>query len=314
MTLSLRFETSPLSRPKVPEDFALPTLNQLEKILQDRREFIASRRDILQDFSSCLLQEHQAQGAPPSSIENIQRLTEPDTYVVVTGQQPGLLTGPLYSIWKILSAISLAQILSKTRKEHFIPLFWNAGEDHDTEEMNHFFWLDQESNLTSYRLDLSDESGPVAFGNRPVQQLNLDRLFEHWDITLPPTDFSPNLKTLIRHAYDRANTLGEFFNQLVWHLVPESGLIILNSASRNYQQYVKDLLEKEIRNSLVSASSVNQAAERLSAHGLKPQMHRAPGRSSFFLFEDNFERRFTLKILVLKRTGIPIPCRISWIA
>ena len=72
-------------------------------------------------------------------LENIERLKHPESVVVIGGQQAGLLTGPLYTIHKIISIIVLAKNQEKELGIPVIPVFWIAGEDHDFAEINHIF-------------------------------------------------------------------------------------------------------------------------------------------------------------------------------
>ena len=74
-------------------------------------------------------------GAGTKTFENIELLRLPETVAVVTGQQAGLFTGPLYTIYKALSAIKQAECL---RQQGFsaVPVFWVATEDHDFEEVS----------------------------------------------------------------------------------------------------------------------------------------------------------------------------------
>src|SRR5690242_21459887 len=65
------------------------------------------------------------------------RLAAGDVLTITTGQQPGLFTGPLYTIYKALSAIALAARLERERKVPVVPVFWVAGDDHDFHEANH---------------------------------------------------------------------------------------------------------------------------------------------------------------------------------
>ncbi|TBW90258.1 bacillithiol biosynthesis BshC, partial [Staphylococcus hominis] len=51
--------------------------------------------------------------------------------VVIGGQQAGLFGGPLYTIHKIFSLITLSQQLTKEYQQTVVPVFWIAGEDHD---------------------------------------------------------------------------------------------------------------------------------------------------------------------------------------
>lgn len=68
---------------------------------------------------------------------NIQQLKRETTFTVSTAHQPCLFTGPAYYIYKIFSAIRLAEELKARHSNyHFIPVFVNGSEDHDFEEVN----------------------------------------------------------------------------------------------------------------------------------------------------------------------------------
>src|ERR1043165_6326670 len=73
-------------------------------------------------------------GAGEQTLQHIARLQDGDCIAVVTGQQAGLFTGPLYTIYKALSAIKLADCLTQ-RGEKAVPVFWIASEDHDFNEV-----------------------------------------------------------------------------------------------------------------------------------------------------------------------------------
>ncbi len=57
---------------------------------------------------------------------------------MIAGQQPGLAMGPLYTVWKLLTAIMLAEESTKKHGIDAIPAFWIASEDHDILEVNRF--------------------------------------------------------------------------------------------------------------------------------------------------------------------------------
>src|SRR5690625_4018058 len=77
--------------------------------------------------------------APRTTIDNIERLKEENSTVVIGGQQAGLLTGPMYTINKVISIIQFAKQKEKELGIPVIPVFWIAGEDHDFDEINHVF-------------------------------------------------------------------------------------------------------------------------------------------------------------------------------
>ena len=67
----------------------------------------------------------------PAGELALKRLQTPGALVVTSGQQPGLFTGPLYTIYKALSAGCLARVLERQWQRPVVPVFWVAGDDHD---------------------------------------------------------------------------------------------------------------------------------------------------------------------------------------
>src|SRR5699024_5290643 len=76
-------------------------------------------------------------GSDDATLKNIERLKSDNAVVVIGGQQAGLLTGPLYSVNKVISIIQLAKEQEAELNRPVIPVFWIAGEDHDFDEINH---------------------------------------------------------------------------------------------------------------------------------------------------------------------------------
>ena len=71
--------------------------------------------------------------------QNIELLEKENTFTITTGHQLNLFTGPLYFLYKIISAINLAKELkAKYPKYNFVPVYWMATEDHDFDEINYF--------------------------------------------------------------------------------------------------------------------------------------------------------------------------------
>jgi len=90
-------------------------------------------------------------GAGEATIDNIRLLRESDCVAVVSGQQAGLFTGPLYTIYKALSAVKLAGCL-RQRNTKAVPVFWIAADDHDLGEVNHTFARTPAGELLRLRL------------------------------------------------------------------------------------------------------------------------------------------------------------------
>ncbi|MEX1188412.1 MAG: bacillithiol biosynthesis BshC, partial [Bacteroidia bacterium] len=111
-----------------------PEIDSIEKAILLKRSFPSTSREIL---SASLKSQYDEAGMLTSELEeHIDSLKSSDTFTITTGQQNGILLGPLYTVLKICSAISLADELTKRYPEKkFIPVFWMATEDHDIEEI-----------------------------------------------------------------------------------------------------------------------------------------------------------------------------------
>lgn len=113
----------------------LLTEDAFKQRLHDLRE----REFFRQDLVTHLLEYNTQLQAGEFTIQNIKALEDENTYVVIAGQQAGLLTGPLYTVHKIISILQLAKEKEESLGVRVVPVFWIAGEDHDMDEINHTF-------------------------------------------------------------------------------------------------------------------------------------------------------------------------------
>jgi len=100
-----------------------------------------------------------------AAVRTLERVVEEDGFVVTTGQQPGLFGGPLYSVYKALTAVRLARTLEELLGAPVLPLFWVASEDHDWDEAHDTWLVDRGNDLRHLELILRD--GKVRQGLRP---------------------------------------------------------------------------------------------------------------------------------------------------
>ncbi len=92
------------------------------------------------DIVKALKDFHQWLGIEQSQAAIRAKLLEDDSYCVVTGQQLSWYAGPLYTFFKLMSAIQWSQSISEIMDKTVIPVFWLADEDHDYSEINQINW------------------------------------------------------------------------------------------------------------------------------------------------------------------------------
>ncbi|RDW17934.1 bacillithiol biosynthesis cysteine-adding enzyme BshC [Oceanobacillus chungangensis] len=167
-------------------------------------------------------------GAPVSTFNNIERLKQENSVVVIGGQQAGLLTGPLYTINKVISIIQLAKQQESELNIPVIPVFWIAGEDHDFEEMNHIH-LPAANRLKKYKVAQQN------IEKRSVSNISLDeKLMKEWldnlFVQLMESEYTKDLYDTMNACLEKSTTYTDFFARVIFQLFDDEGVVLVDSA------------------------------------------------------------------------------------
>jgi len=172
----------------------------------------------------------------PGLEETMGLLSHPEAVVVTTGQQPGLFTGPLYTVYKALSARALATLLSARWERPVVPLFWLAGDDHDFAEANHTAWL--ASDGTTARAALPDRAGDAPLTPMSRERLGpavleaLDRL----ERSLPATGEAAETVAWLRRSYHPDSTVAGSFAAALAELLAPFGVVCFDSTHHSVKR------------------------------------------------------------------------------
>lgn len=162
--------------------------------------------------------------APDAVLQSARAVGRGEAYVVVTGQQPGLFGGPLYAVHKAATTVRLARELSaRPGAPKVVPVFWNHTDDHDLDEVNRAFFVNQNMDLQRVRLDL--EHGGEAIRDVPIGRAMERALAAAGDL-LPRSEFKDAVFDVFapRHADE---TLGDQLARLLFALFGDSGLLVI---------------------------------------------------------------------------------------
>ena len=115
-----------------------------------------------------IIEQYSASGLSEKTRENLELLKLKKTLAVVTGQQLGVAGGPLYTFYKIISAIKLSNHLSERYDEYkFVPIFWLEGDDHDFNEIRYINLINDKNELQKFEYDSEipedEDRGSVGF-------------------------------------------------------------------------------------------------------------------------------------------------------
>jgi bacillithiol biosynthesis cysteine-adding enzyme BshC len=208
---------------------------------------------------------NQQWDAPESTIHNIERLKQENSVVVIGGQQAGLLTGPMYTINKMISVIQLARQQETALNTPVIPVFWIAGEDHDFAEMNHIF-LPETPKMHKYKLQQQVQD-KASVSHTQIDETHsqqwVDRLFEQ----LKETQYTKDLYQIILHCLDASTTYTDFFARVVFQLYQEEGLVLIDSAHPEVRQMERDHFLQMIENQPAISEGVYAATQQIKQDG-----------------------------------------------
>src|SRR5215467_13228369 len=149
-------------------------------------------------------------GSSDLTFENINLLRRPDSVAIVTGQQAGLFTGPLYTIFKALTTIKLARCLND-QGIHAVPVFWVASEDHDFEEVNHCTIVDTEGKLREVRYQGCGHSQDLPVGEIKLCE-GIGAQLEEMMAALPHSEFLDGLLNDLSASYHANVGFAEAFS------------------------------------------------------------------------------------------------------
>lgn len=231
-----------------------------------------------------LLPFHERLGADAAAIDGVRALGEDGTLVVATGQQPALLTGPLYTVWKAASAIALARRLERTLERRVVPVFWVASDDHDLGEIEGCHILDAAGDLRRFRVSLGDLAAPSASLEVP------DEASAIFDELLAAAPDGPYLDAIRELGAPRpGERWPDWFSRTLLGLFPGTGLVLFEPASADAVLSPALDVDPAAARRLVAARS--EGAERLRSLELEaPLPSDVP--SGLFHVVDGRRRRF----------------------
>jgi bacillithiol biosynthesis cysteine-adding enzyme BshC len=218
------------------------------------------RRDVLVET---LDKQYQGRLRHEAVDSNIQLLGYENTFTIVTAHQPSMLTGPLYVIYKICSAIQLTTHLKEQYPTyHFVPCFISGGEDHDFEEIATIQLWNQSFSWETHQ---KGAVGRMTMDGIPDL---LTTLYERFG----ESDHAKDLREKIEVALTGCKTYGEFSIKFIHELFKDKGLVIINMDDALFKSLFLKIAEKELREGF-SQPLVNQDQEELARRGFASQAH-----------------------------------------
>lgn len=251
----------------------------------DRKRSVAERAS--KRLHPALLQsliEANAELPPsPARERNLKSLADPRTVVVITGQQLGLFGGPLFTLYKIASAVRAAEVLAAETGATVVPIFWCQSEDHDFLEINSTYLPTARGDilqLTHPPLQLERTSLEYCkIGPQIADLINLTQE------QLTHFLYSETQLKLLRNSYAEGRSFSQAFQTYYAEIFREQGLLFFNPRRRAISELVQPLLFKSFSDRRRINELLAERVVELQSAGLVPQVHVRSDSPLFFLHQ-----------------------------
>jgi bacillithiol synthase len=262
---------------------------KLQESYERRAEYLDTRnysRDYLADV---LKTYHEFLGASQETFRKIEELRYKETLVVITGQQAGILTGPLYTLYKAMTTIQLANEQRKKLGRPVVPVFWIATEDHDWLEIQKTYFLNADGKPIP--CSLPGDGGGKSVGPQPVPDWDM---IEEQLTKVPESEFKTTVLQQCRRFHDQAENLGQWFALTLQWLLKKWGLIFFDPMLPEFKRLAVPIYEQILE----GHENVREAlASRTKAWvdlGFQAQIQPTGGEVNLFLATP--ERRAILRM------------------
>ena len=241
------------------------------------------------DIAAVIGGQQQRRGAPPEALKAGALLADPRTVAIVTGQQAGLFGGPLFTLLKALTALKLADQVSRDHHVPTVAVFWIDAEDHDWEEVRSCSVFDQQLSPRTVSLPARPNADPS-----PVATVQLDAhvtaAIDELAGILPPTMFREGLIDGLRRAYTPGAGMAEAFGRWIEQVLGPRGLVVYDSSDPVSKPLVARVFRRELSTPGQTVRLASLAGSDLVARGYHAQVQGHDDTAALFHIDSRGRR------------------------
>ena len=214
----------------------------------------------------------------------VSQLHNPDTLAVVTGQQVGIFGGPLYTLYKALTSIRLAERLTRVLERPVIPVFWLEGGDHDLDEVRQVKLIGEK---IWYQGHVPPEVGNLGSVGSLVFNTEMDSFRSQLFEKLPATEFREDILANYYPAYRSGITFTDAFAHTLKSLLGKGSMVFMNPEDCRFKELAAPLLQRELREYNTTHTALMEVSNALKEN-YHAQVHVSPG--NVFLIRDSMRQ------------------------
>jgi len=228
-----------------------------------------------------LTRQAEQNGVIEPSRAALAAFARADSVAVVAGQQPGLFGGPLYTIYKMLTAASLAREIEAATGARAVPVFWIASDDHDFDEVR-----------TAYMGDGGEEPTPLSYpaeaaprgvsASRVTFGPAVEALVRSAESLLPPSPFRDAVLAQVKAAYAPGRGFAEAFARFLAPIAAGQGVLLFDASDAEAKAVALPVFEREVALGGGSSVAAKERGEALEKAGYHAQIGRMGNELNLF--------------------------------
>jgi bacillithiol biosynthesis cysteine-adding enzyme BshC len=231
--------------------------------------------------AAILTRQATQNGVLDASRPALDAFAKPGTIVVVAGQQPGLFGGPLYTMYKLLTAALLAREIQSATGVTAVPIFWIASDDHDFDELRTIWASDGGEAPTA--LSYPAEAAPRGVSAARIKfGPAVEALVRSAESLVPPSPFREESLARLKSCYAPGRGFSEAFARFMAPIAASQGVLLFEASDEEAKAVAMPVFEREVALGGGSAAAAKERGEALEKEGYHAQIGRVGNELNLF--------------------------------
>ncbi|MFP6583414.1 MAG: bacillithiol biosynthesis cysteine-adding enzyme BshC [Candidatus Hydrogenedentota bacterium] len=213
-----------------------------------------------------------------------------DEAVIITGQQPAIFAGPLYSVYKAITCIKLAEELSKKTNTPVVPVYWVGSEDHDFDEAATVYFPTRKHTTDKVTLECPPEHIGRSLHRIPVTE-QVDALISDLLERGPGGEFRDDIEGFLRESATASDSLADWSTRILARLFRDTPLIFFAPHLAAARCASSSVIQAAIENPLTTSHAVNEGAQKMESLGYPAQVVKNEDECGFFYEVDGVRNK-----------------------
>lgn len=225
------------------------------------------------DIAQVIAAQQARRAAPPRARDAGRLLADRRTVAIVTGQQAGLFGGPLFTLLKAMTALKLAEQVSRDHGVPAVAIFWIDAEDHDWEEVRSCTVFDAALAPCTVSLPSRPGADPSPVSTIQLDPVSIARALDDIAGALPASEFRDGVVSGLRRAYEPGIGMAEAFGRWMEQVLGDRGLVVYDSSDPASKPLVGQIFARELSMPGQTVRLAALAGSDLTARGYHAQVH-----------------------------------------